>query len=95
MTAACRLFPTFVLAVVASGLFASPGFAQETIALQISVQNHQFRPSEIHGRANVPIILRIKNQDGAAMEFEEEAERRRAGMARPAARLPPRRRAAA
>ena len=70
MTAACRLFSTFVLAVVTSGLFASPGFAQETMALQISVQNHQFRPSEIHGRANVPIILRIKNQDGAAMEFE-------------------------
>ena len=49
---------------------ALAAFAQELVTIQISVQNHQFHPREIRGPANVPIILHIKNEDSAAMEFE-------------------------
>ncbi len=49
---------------------AHASFAQEPVTIQISVQNHQFHPREIRGPANVPIILRIRNEDSTAMEFE-------------------------
>jgi len=49
---------------------ALAALAQEPVTIQISVQNHQFHSREIRGPANVPIILRIKNEDNAAMEFE-------------------------
>jgi len=61
-----------ITAVAAALCFfaAATTYAQEPITIQISVQNHQFHPREIRGPANVPIILRIKNEDGTAMEFE-------------------------
>ncbi len=44
--------------------------AQEGTTIQISVKNHQFQPSEIHGPANVKITLHVRNLDSTAMEFE-------------------------
>jgi Cupredoxin-like domain len=43
--------------------------AQETM-LQITVQNHQFSPSELRAPANRPIVIVIRNNDVTAMEFE-------------------------
>lgn len=54
------------LAFVLSGAAASG----EEATVLISVKGKRFQPSEIRGPANRPIVLRVKNQDGAAMEFE-------------------------
>jgi hypothetical protein len=44
--------------------------AEDAVTIQLSVKNHHFQPSEIHGPANVPIMLRVKNLDGTPTEFE-------------------------
>ena len=42
----------------------------QDITLQITVQNHQFSPSEFRAPANKPIVIAIKNNDATPMEFE-------------------------
>jgi cupredoxin-like protein len=60
-----------VLAATAlANVIAVPVNAQEAAILQISVQNHRFEPAEIHGPANKPIVLKVKNLDATPMEFE-------------------------
>jgi hypothetical protein len=44
-------------------------YAQDT-TLQITVQNHQFSPSELRAPANKPLVIVIKNNDATPMEFE-------------------------
>jgi plastocyanin len=44
--------------------------AQQTVTVQISIQNHRFQPATIVAPANQPIAIRIKNLDPAPMEFE-------------------------
>jgi hypothetical protein len=64
-----QLWRSIVLgfAIVVVGCHAV--FAQST-TLQVTVQNHQFSPSELRAPANTPIIIAIKNNDATAMEFE-------------------------
>jgi heme/copper-type cytochrome/quinol oxidase subunit 2 len=49
--------------------------AQETVTIGLTVKNHQFQPGEIRAPANKRIVLKIKNLDSAAMEFESVALR--------------------
>lgn len=65
-----RLFPAALLAALVPVLLPLAAHAQDAMTISISVQSHQFRPTEIRGRANVPITLRIRNLDAGAMEFE-------------------------
>jgi len=44
--------------------------AQEAVTIQLSIQNHRFRPAEITAPAGKPITLRIKNLDATPAEFE-------------------------
>ena len=44
--------------------------AQQASTLEISVKGHHFQPAEIHAPANRPVIIRVKNLDATAMEFE-------------------------
>lgn len=48
---------------------ATVAHAQDT-TIVISVKDKRFQPSEIRGPANKPIILKVRNQDARAMEFE-------------------------
>jgi heme/copper-type cytochrome/quinol oxidase subunit 2 len=48
----------------------SPSRAQQATTVDISVKGHHFEPAEIHAPANRPVIIRVKNLDAAAMEFE-------------------------
>jgi hypothetical protein len=66
----CRAFCATALLTLALVLTAHQIRAQESVTLQISVKNHQFEPAEIHGPANKPIVLRVKNLDATPMEFE-------------------------
>jgi heme/copper-type cytochrome/quinol oxidase subunit 2 len=44
--------------------------AQQAATIEISVKGHHFQPAEIRAPANRPVILRVKNLDATAMEFE-------------------------
>jgi Cupredoxin-like domain len=55
------------VALLLSGIDAR---AQDATTVQVSVKNHRFVPAEIHGPANKPFRLTVRNLDAAAMEFE-------------------------
>lgn len=48
----------------------SPCGAEDAVTIELSIQNRQFHPAEIVAPANRPIIIKIKNLDKAAAEFE-------------------------
>jgi len=56
-----------VAAVLAAG--GGRGLAQETV-VEITVKDHRFEPAEPRAPANRPFIIRIRNLDSTAMEFE-------------------------
>jgi plastocyanin len=51
--------------------FALPAGAAET-TIEISVKDNKFQPSELKAPAGTPIVFKIKNLDGAPVEFESE-----------------------
>ena len=54
----------------AASLLCGGAQAQQTVAIELVVKNHRFEPAEVHAPANRPIVLGIRNLDGAAIEFE-------------------------
>jgi Cupredoxin-like domain len=44
--------------------------AQQPAAIEIAVTSHRFQPPQVHAPANLPLTLRVRNLDAAAMEFE-------------------------
>ena len=50
---------------------ALPAGAAET-TIEISVKDNKFQPSEMKAPADTPIVFKIKNLDGAPVEFESE-----------------------
>lgn len=44
--------------------------AQQSASVSISVKDHRFQPGQISAPANRPLSIKVKNLDGAAMEFE-------------------------
>ena len=58
--------------MVAVLLLAGAGVsrADDSAAVAISVKNHQFQPIEARAPANTRVVLRVKNLDAVAMEFE-------------------------
>jgi hypothetical protein len=66
-SAICLALPLTMVGVTA--------WSAEQAEIAISVQGHQFQPAEVHAPANKPLTLRIKNLDGAAMEFESASLR--------------------
>jgi heme/copper-type cytochrome/quinol oxidase subunit 2 len=60
-----------VLVFVGATFFAGGNpHAQQAATVDISVKGHHFQPAQIHAPANKPVILRVKNLDATAMEFE-------------------------
>jgi hypothetical protein len=45
-------------------------YAQQGATVSVTVKNHRFQPSQLTAPANVPITIRVKNQDSTRMEFE-------------------------
>ena len=50
---------------------ASPASAAET-TIEISVKDNKFQPAELKAPADTPIVFKVKNLDGAPVEFESE-----------------------
>ncbi|MGJ4884181.1 MULTISPECIES: cupredoxin domain-containing protein [unclassified Bradyrhizobium] len=58
-------------AVLLIAAFALPAGAAET-TIEISVKDNKFQPAEMKAPANTPIVFKVKNLDGAPVEFESE-----------------------
>jgi uncharacterized protein (DUF58 family) len=46
--------------------------AEQTTEIQLSYNNKKFDPTEIRVPANAPIVIKLKNLSGKAMEFESK-----------------------
>ena len=68
----CSTRRAVLLAALALPLSAAAALAQET-TIQIAVKDKRFEPSEIRAPAGKPIVIRIKNNDAKAIEFESHA----------------------
>lgn len=60
---------------VASLLPVSLAQAQQATEIRVSYSGGQFQPSEVRAPADKPIVFRVKNLDGKAMEFESKSLR--------------------
>mgnify|MGYP001425969635 CR=1 FL=1 len=69
MTKSAKIAAAMLLLAAMAGLGMQVR-AQQAATVSITVKNHRFQPAEAHAPANVPIMLRIKNLDATAMEFE-------------------------
>ena len=59
-----------MLTAVALVIAASAVHAQQGATVTVTVKNHRFQPSQLSAPANVPITIRVRNQDSTRMEFE-------------------------
>ena len=60
------------LLLIATPLFAPLAFAAEE-PIKVTLQNHRFRPAEIHVKANTPAVIALTNRDPQAEEFDSAA----------------------
>jgi Cupredoxin-like domain len=66
----------FVLAALCAAMLPlSTASAQQATEIQISYSNGQFQPREVRAPADKPVVFRIRNLDGKAMEFESTSLR--------------------
>jgi hypothetical protein len=56
-------------------LLAPPARAQEAVQVQLTYANGAFQPGEVRAPADTPVVVRVKNLDGKAMEFESRSLR--------------------
>jgi hypothetical protein len=66
---------TFAFACAAALLYLAPALAQQATEVQLNYSNSQFQPSEVRAPADRPVVFRVKNMDGKAMEFESKSLR--------------------
>jgi flagella basal body P-ring formation protein FlgA len=57
---------------VASAVAAAPAQAQSATEIQLSYKDKKFDPAEVSAPANTPIVIKLKNLDVKAMEFESK-----------------------
>jgi hypothetical protein len=53
----------------------SPSLAQQATELQVTYSKGQFQPAELRAPADKAIIIRVKNLDAKAIEFESKTLR--------------------
>jgi hypothetical protein len=69
-----QLRRTTPIAIVILGL--SPGVtarADEPVTIDVTLKDHRFSPSEIHVPTGKPAVLKIRNEDSTAEEFDSSA----------------------
>jgi Cupredoxin-like domain len=68
-----RMFSkTVLLALAVCALTAAGAQAQTATEIQLSYKDKKFDPAEISAPANTPIVIKLKNLDAKAMEFESK-----------------------
>jgi hypothetical protein len=64
---------TFLAAICLAAVSAiSVAGAQTATEIQLSYKDKKFDPAEISAPANTPIVIKLKNLDAKAMEFESK-----------------------
>ena len=61
---------SLILAGALLGLAGVAAPAQQAVTIQTSIKSHRFEPANLSAPAGKPIVLRIRNLDGSAAEFE-------------------------
>jgi hypothetical protein len=69
----CKHLRPAVLLVITCAYFFSPTCAGAQTAIDVTIKDHRFIPSEIHVPAGKPAVLTIKNEDPTAEEFDSSA----------------------
>jgi len=64
-----------ILACAVAMLPISVAQAQQATEVQLTYTGGQFQPNEVRAPADKPVVFRIKNLDGKAMEFESKSLR--------------------
>jgi hypothetical protein len=72
MSTVRMLSRTALFAVAIGGFTGALAQAQQATEIQLSYKDKKFDPAEISAPANTPIVIRLKNLDAKAMEFESK-----------------------
>jgi len=67
-----RTLSTALLAAISLVSVAGAANAQNATEIQLSYKDRKFDPAEISVSANTPIVIKLKNLDAKAMEFESK-----------------------
>ena len=62
-----------IAALVTALCLGLPAIADEPAAINVTLKDHRFTPSEIHVPAGKPTVLIVRNQDPAVEEFDSTA----------------------
>lgn len=60
-------------ALAAAAWLAGATWVEAETAIDVTIKDHRFTPSEIHVPAGKPAVLNIKNEDATAEEFDSSA----------------------
>ena len=63
-------------AICDDGVGALPwpdGLPEEPVSIEVTLKDHRFSPSEIHVATGKPAVLKIKNEDATAEEFDSSS----------------------
>ena len=47
--------------------------AADPVSIEVTIKDHHFSPSEIHVQTGKPTVLKIRNEDSTAEEFDSSA----------------------
>jgi plastocyanin len=61
-----------IVLMLAALALASPALADDG-AIAVTLKDHKFTPSQIHVKANTPIVITLTNKDATAEEFDSTA----------------------
>jgi len=61
-----------LLAAIALVFVVFAADAENAVEIQLSYKDKKFDPAEISAPANTPIVIKLKNLDAKAMEFESK-----------------------
>ena len=67
-----RLLPKFTMFAAIALVSVGTASAQSATEIQLSYKDKKFDPAEISAPANTPIVIKLKNLDSKAMEFESK-----------------------
>jgi hypothetical protein len=64
-------------ALLVAAFIALPcaAWADDPFAISLTLKDHKFEPAEIKAPASKPIVITLKNEDGAFEEFDSSALR--------------------
>ena len=69
----CKHLRPIILLLITCAYFSSTTCAGAQTAIDVTIKDHSFTPSEIHVPAGKPAVLNIKNEDATAEEFDSSA----------------------